>query len=262
MEHNLERFHTIANKAARGAGEILREYYHSGEYHISEKQDASLVTEVDEKAEAYIKNVLQESFPAHGFLGEESGGDIGNNYSWLVDALDGTSNFIMKIPLFSVALALLYEKKPIMAFVYNPILEEFYYAADRQGAFLNGVQITVSGQKELRHSTWMFNKGRKPQDEQLMNSAMQNVGSRIRTSRKFGAAAWEACKVASGALDAYCNIGSNAYDQLGAAFIVQGAGGQATDLEGNAFDIASNTLLASNGHIHEDALAAIHYVHD
>ena len=254
---NMGNFEEIAKKAVKGAGSILREHYNSSEYHISEKKDKTLVTEADENAERYMRKLIGDAFPEHAILGEEGGGQVGDEYSWLIDPLDGTTNFTMRIPIFGVAIALLHKKQPILAMMYNPILEEFYYAETGKGAFLNARSISVSNRKEFDRSLWSFGMGHGEGDLERFENIVEELVPHARTMRMYGATAWAICKVASGEVDGHVDIGSKAWDKLAAAFIAQEAGAELSGIDGEPFALDNHTLLVSNKHVHKEALKYI-----
>ena len=148
-----------ALRAVAKAGKILREEFPQKKK-ISIKKDFSVVTTADLKADRIIRNIIAANFPSHHILSEESGGEVRDGYTWVVDPLDGTSNFVRGIPIFSVSLALLYQEKPILAAVCNPILNELYVAEKGKGATLNGKPIRVNKTKNPREAVILFNKGR------------------------------------------------------------------------------------------------------
>lgn len=246
----------IGLQAVLSAGSILHAHFRK-DLDVRTKKDGSLVTEADVLAEEKIVGIIRANAPSHSILAEESGGEIGEEYTWLIDALDGTSNYVFGAPLFSVALTLLKQQEPVLAFVYNPILREMYAAEKGKGSFLNGKRIEVGAKEDLGSSFWLFNKGRDMESFVRWVKIIDALGRKVRSFRFFGASAWELCQVAQGKAEGCVNIGSQPWDMLGGVLIVREAGGRVTNLEGHKFTIADRNLVATNGRIHRAVLEVI-----
>jgi myo-inositol-1(or 4)-monophosphatase len=216
-----------------------------------------LVTDFDKQAEEKIISLIRASFPDHAILAEESGGEIGDGYTWLIDPLDGTSNFVMRNPLFSVAISVLYQREVVFASVLCPILGQLYRAEKGHGAILNSTPLHVSGTASLRDATFVFGKGRgRPAFEQL-DEAFGKVAHEARTFRIFGSAAFDACQVAAGHTDGYLSVSPSSWDSLGPALIIEEAGGRVTNGQGERFALFDTELLATNGKIHAETMRAL-----
>src|SRR3989344_6065254 len=139
----------FAIKTAKGAGKIMLRY--RGKAKTKFKKDLSIVTEADTAVEKFVRRQIKKEFPTHSILGEEFGGKISNDYVWVIDPIDGTTNYSRGGSLFSISLALMKDKKVICGVVYAPLLKEMFYASRNSGAFLNGKKIKCS-EKPLKES--------------------------------------------------------------------------------------------------------------
>jgi len=255
-ENNKIQWREIGLQAVREAGDILREHFRK-ELRVRTKEDRSLVTEVDVLAEEKIIKIIKASFPSHSILAEESGGEVGEDYTWLIDALDGTTNYTIDVPLFSVVLTLLEKEDPVLAFVYNPVLEEMYMAERGKGSFLNGKDIRVSEREDLKDSLLTFGRGRDLESRAQWAKIINTLERRIRTIRVFGSSAWDLCQVARGKTEGCISIGCSPWDTLGPALIIKEAAGRVTNLEGDDFGIRDKRLVATNGRIYEEIFKII-----
>jgi len=200
---------------------------------ISKKSAVDLVTEVDVAAEERIVGILREAFPDHSFLGEESGGAAGEERlsagpTWIIDPIDGTTNFVHKYPFVAVCIGLAINKQAVVGVVYNPVLEEKYTAIHGGGAFLNGQHISVSSTSDVRQAVVSTNigYGRSPEVTEFMLGNMRVLlEQQLRGLRMTGSAATLACDVACGRLDAYFEWGIHSWDVAAASIIVKEAGG-------------------------------------
>ena len=248
----------VAIKAAKQSGPIFRKYFGKPKKVISKSKDfANLVTEVDLKIEKAIRQSIGKHFPEHIFLGEETGANPRantNDYTWIVDPIDGTTNFIHGIPFCCISIALWHKQKPLVAIVYNPITNESFTAIAKQGSFKNGKKIKVSGQKYIKSAYGGFGWGKEIKAAKYFFPFIKKNSQKIRT---FGAAAWEICMVASGIFDFHLQTKFSLWDFAAAALIVQEAGGRITDLRGNDIGLKTTSVIASNGKIHKELLKII-----
>lgn len=240
-------------KAAKGAGKVLMKYY--GKTVPQEKTDKSIITEADIKSEEKIRDILQKHYPDYSILGEELGHQQkDSDFIWAVDPLDGTTNFSMRIPLFSVSIALAHKGIPVKGVVYCPFTNELFYAEKNRGAFLNGKRIQVSKNNDIKRSFMTFCHG---SDRSSIVTAMdflrrfKLINEKI---RQLGSAAIELCYVASGRTDGYMVPGPKPWDIAGGIIITEEAGGKVTDFDGKSVDIYTKNLLASNGRVHQELL--------
>ncbi len=237
-----------AERAALEAGKILMKHY--GRVKAGYKKDGSVITLADGLAEDKIRSILSKDFPGYSFLGEETGLDKRDSeFTWVVDPLDGTTNYSMRNPLFNTAIALVKGDVPVMGVVYCPVQDEMFTAAAGKGAFLNGNAIRVSstGPGEKSHTGFCHSRSGKTIDEM---SRIFSGFKRLNDSfRQYGAAELELAYVASGRLDAFLSIGLNPWDVMAGSVLIKEAGGIVTDFQGNGFRMDSKTLIATNANL-------------
>lgn len=248
----------LTGAAEAGAREILR--FFNKPFTISNKEGVNnLVTEADHAAEKAIIEVIRSYYPDHQILGEESGASHSDSpYKWLVDPIDGTVNFAHGIPLNCVSIAVELEGVMIMAAVYNPHLNEFFFAEKGKGAFLNDQPIRVSDQPRVIHSCLVTGF---PYTYINMPNGPLDVFDRFVKKgvpvRRLGSAAIDLCWVACGRFDGFWEHKLEAWDSAAGFLIVEEAGGRVTDHEGQPFSVYQHKLLATNGKIHDDMVEII-----
>jgi len=255
---DMELVMRTATRAAREAGEVLRSF-HGNLKDIRKKGAIDLVTEADIASEKVVVEIIRSEFPDHAILAEESGKSGGDaRFQWIIDPLDGTTNFSHGLDLFAVSIAFHEEGVPRTGVVYNPATEEFFEAAVGKGARLNGRPLRVSGQNELRESLLVtgFPYNLKEILPQLMGrftkclSASQGV-------RRLGSAAIDLCFVAGGRFEGFWEQNLNPWDTAAGLLILQEAGGKVTDFSGRPFQVDMKEILATNGRIHDAMLALV-----
>jgi myo-inositol-1(or 4)-monophosphatase len=252
----LKRYLAAAIAIAQEGGAFLkRKYGHFRE--LDEKPDAGLVTEADRGAEKLIFRRLHSSFPSHALLGEESGGRPGSSrLRWIVDPLDGTTNFVHGFPQFCVSIGLEREGRPLVGVVFNPILGDLYWAAAGMGARRNGRPLGVSQVTHLKDALittgFSYRKEKGVVDKEVR--AFARMVSRTQALRRTGSAALDLCYVASGHFDGFYERELSPWDVAAGILIVREAGGRVTDFKGKPHGIHTPTMLASNGRIHGDLL--------
>ncbi len=248
----------FAEETARGAGSILRENW-GRQQSVHFKGEINLVTDVDRESEAYIMDRIKSSFPDHGILSEESAEVAGaSSYRWIVDPLDGTTNYAHNYPCFCVSVALEIDGELIAGAVFDPLLGESFTACAGGGAFLNGAPIRVSSVADLRRS--LLSTG----FAYDVNTAADNNFKYFRefvfagqAIRRDGSAALDMCYTACGRFDGFWELKLKPWDTAAGLLILREAGGKATRLDGSAYDIGQPDILASNGLIHEQMIAVI-----
>ncbi|XP_071920480.1 inositol monophosphatase 3-like isoform X3 [Coffea arabica] len=232
----LEEFLSVAVDAAKKAGEV------------------DLVTETDKACEDLIFNHLKQHFPSHKFIGEETTAACGvteltDEPTWIVDPLDGTTNFVHGFPFVCVSIGLTLGKVPTVGVVYNPIIDELFTGIEGKGAFLNGKPIKVSSQSELVKSPLATGAGTK-RDKLTVDTCTNKINSllfKVRSLRMSGSCALNLCGIACGRLDLFYELGyGGPWDVAGGALIVKEAGGVLFDPSGADFDITSQRIAASN----------------
>ena len=252
----------IATRAARAAGQvILRSVNNIDTLNITEKQANDYVSEVDQRAEQEIIQILRRAYPDHAILAEESGESEGNDYQWIIDPLDGTTNFLRGIPQFSVSIALAHKGKLELGVVYDPAKDEMFMASKGNGAQLNDRRIRVTQRKTMRGA--LLGTGfpfRADQDLDLYLKTFKALTPDTAGVRRPGSAALDLAYVAAGRYDAFWEFGLNRWDMAAGAMIVSEAGGVVTDINGSDAFLKSGNVLASNIRLHEIMLKRLREV--
>ena len=252
---NDPKFKKIAFLVVQKAGKILKANFRK-KISIRYKKDLTPLTEVDLMANEVIVGLIKQKFPAHDIFSEESGGSLGKEFTWIIDPLDGTTNYILGLPFFSVSLALLRGQEPILGIVFNPATKELYLAEKGKGAYLNQKKIRVNNISNFPRSLINFNRGKDLMGGLKILTKIISL-SQIRTIRAFGSGHLELCQVALGKTEGYISKDPARYDSIAGALIVNEAGGRVTDFKGNKFTIYSSSLLVTNGKIHNQILKLI-----
>jgi len=247
----LDRVAELATEAARAGGAVLREGY--GRVHsVRFKGDVDLVTEVDVRAERTITDLIRSRFPDHRILAEE--GTIGGDdaaHRWLIDPLDGTTNYAHGVPVFCVSIGYELEGQMTVGAIYDPSRDELFVARAGRGATSNGQPLAVSNQVELGRA--LLTTGF-PYDRALLPRALDQFSTfcgRTQAVRRIGSAALDLAWVAAGRFDAYWETVIQPWDVAAGSLIAAEAGARLTDLAGAPFAVDGGEILASNGHLHE-----------
>jgi len=241
----------IAIFTARQGGEVLK-YYWGNLREINEKTSpGDLVTEADKRSEEAIIAILAKNFPEHQILAEESGFHTkSSDFVWVIDPLDGTTNYTHQYPMVAVSIGLLYQNQSILGVIYNPITEELFTAAKGLGAHLNGIPIHVSKvatlNKSLLATGFSYDRCIRTDNNYAEFCHLTNLTQGV---RRGGAAALDLAYVACGRLDGYWELGIKTWDIAAGAIIVCEAGGQISDYNLGPVDFYSGRILASNGHL-------------
>ncbi len=216
---------------AREAGAVHMRYFRGNELDIRSKlNDSDVVTAADKAAEKVLIDHIREAYPDHSILSEESGADQhAGDYRWVIDPLDGTTNFSQGLPLFSVSIGIEHNGETVVGVVFAPYLNELFHAVRGEGAWLNGEPVSVSGKTTLEQSVvatgFPVDKLENP-DNNLDNVA--RVMPLVRGMRRLGSAAIDLCYVAAGFLDGYWELNLHAWDASAGLLIVEEAGGSYT----------------------------------
>jgi len=243
----------VAIEVVKKAGAVIKKYY--GKVATSPKSDGSLTTNADVESENLIRNLLQKRFPDYPILGEETGRTgKESDYLWIVDPLDGTTNYTIQNPFFDVSLGLVHKDKLVIGVVFYPTQNELFYAEKDKGAYLNDARIMVSDRRNFEDSIIGFCHGRDPQSVKRMVNAFSRIKPLNNKIRQLGAAALELCYVACGRIDAFFMVGLNPWDVIAGATILKEAGGKVSDFKGKDFDLASRDILGSNVKVHQKLL--------
>ncbi len=251
----------IAVRAARRAGSIInRASLDSGGLQVKSKRANDFVTEIDRAAEAAIIEVVQKSYPDHAILGEESGasGSEKHEYRWIIDPLDGTTNFIHGFPQYCVSIGVEHRGKLAHGVVYDPLRNELFTASQGRGAFLNDRRIRVSKCQKLQDALVGTGFPFKELDRvDLYLKQLKNLMEKSSGLRRAGAAALDLAYVACGRLDAFWELGLMPWDVAAGALLIQEAGGLVGDLEGDQGFLEKGDVCAASPKIFTTFLQAL-----
>ncbi len=219
----------------------------------------NLVTEIDKKAESVIIENIKNYYPDHQILSEEIGSmKSASEYKWIIDPIDGTVNFVHGIPICCVSIGIEKDGKVIMGAVYNPMLEELFFAERGKGANLNGLPISISEQKEIESSCLVTGFPYRWVD--VDKDPIKVFETFIRQGlpvRRLGSAAIDLCWVACGRFDGFWEYNLNPWDIAAGYLIIEEAGGKITNFNGDPYSVYDKQTLATNGKIHDAMLALI-----
>lgn len=252
---------TIAKNAALAAGKIItRHMERVDRLGVSRKRERDFVTEVDVQAEQEIIRVLRRSYPDHAILAEESGhaGPKSAEFEWLVDPLDGTTNYLHGFPQFAVSIALRQSSRLVSGLVYDPLRMEMFTAAKGQGAMLNDRRIRVRNLATLDDA--LLGTGfpmRHPQYQAAFLALLGSLFGKCSEIRRAGSAALDLAFVAAGRLDGFWEIGLNPWDMAAGALLVQEAGGLVGDFSGGHDFLATGSVVAGNPKVFKALLQEI-----
>lgn len=257
-------FVEAAADAARKAGDILMTLLPEGRAakQIQTKRNpADLVTRADRLAEDVVVGLLRERFPDHGILAEEGSLHDGRDYRWIIDPLDGTTNFAHGVPMFCVSIALEHAGRLIAGVVYHPPLDELFHADRGRGAFLrrNGRDEAIAVSEIDTVARAVVATGL-PYDIRETGNNIANIGALSRTAievRILGAAALHLAYVAAGRVEAFWEPALNPWDIAAGALLVEEAGGRISHMGGASFQVDCRDVLASNGRIHDEMLGLL-----
>jgi myo-inositol-1(or 4)-monophosphatase len=245
-------------KAVRRAGRTLKRDFGEVEHlQVSLKGPANFVTAADRRAEEILHEELLKARPGYGFLGEEGGKRPGadKTHTWIVDPLDGTSNFLHGIPQFCISAALQRDGTSIGGVIYNPVTDELFTAERGKGAFLNDQRLRVAARQRLADaivSCALPHYGRG--DLAIFQKEFGAVQEKVAGLRRFGSAALDLAWIAAGRLDGYWERDLSPWDMAAGILLVREAGGFISDLDGNDAMFAKGQILAGNDTIHRELL--------
>ncbi|XXG44823.1 hypothetical protein AAC387_Pa02g0072 [Persea americana] len=260
----LAEYLAVAVEAAKSAGEVIQKGFYQTK-NVEHKGLVDLVTETDKACEELIFNHLKQKYPEHKFIGEETSAEFGtseltDNPTWMVDPLDGTTNFVHGFPFVCVSIGLTIGKVPTIGVVFNPIINELFTGIRGRGAFLNGAPIKASSQSELVKSLLATEVGTK-RDKLTVDATTDRINSllfKVRSLRMTGSCALNLCGVACGRLDLFYELGfGGPWDVAGGAVIVEEAGGLVFDPSGGDFDVMSRRVAATNCYLKDLFVAAL-----
>ncbi len=257
---------TIAINAARQAGKIIfRNIERIDSLNIQAKQKNDFVSEVDHLAEQEIINIIHRAYPSHSILAEESGasdssGDSGGDeYQWIIDPLDGTTNFLRGFPHYAVSIALRHQQRLEVAVIYDPFKDELYCAGRGNGATLNDRKIRVS--KVSSYTGSLLGTGfpfRENQNIDVYLASLRELMLHTSGIRRAGSAALDLAYVAAGRLDGFWEFGLHTWDIAAGCLLIQEAGGLVGDPQGGAMHLETGDIVAANPKIFRLMLNSIH----
>jgi len=254
----LKSYLQVAVRACRAAGRIQVASFGSAPP-IEHKGEIDLVTGIDRASEKAILARIGRAFPGHGVLAEESDPRTGDaEHLWIVDPLDGTTNYSKGFPYFCVSIALARAGRVIVAAVYQPLLDEMFTAIRGHGAFLNGSRLRVSGQARLDQA---FLATGFPYDIRRSSRTnidhFSNFATRCLAIRRAGAAALDLAYVAAGRFDGFWELKLRPWDIAAASLLIEEAGGRVTGFAGRPWRLSVRDIVASNGRVHDEILAVL-----
>ncbi|MCD9025082.1 inositol monophosphatase family protein [Cohnella silvisoli] len=269
MNENQKVEDTLLQDATRYAREVGEQIvsFMKKPLRIQEKKNVSdLVTEVDLLSERILQERITSDYPEHWMMSEETDGSLRNaheafllpqtGYGWIIDPIDGTTNFIHGFPHFAISIGIVKDEQLVCGVVYNPITNELYCARRGHGAYLNGRLIQVDSESQLEHA--LLATGFQADDWRPNSPVIEQIGrftGKSRSVRIVGAASLDLCLVASGKLTGFWHEGLYPWDVAAGVLIIQEAGGRVTNREGSPFRLSDNSLVASNGSIHQTLLS-------
>jgi myo-inositol-1(or 4)-monophosphatase len=255
---NIDDCAKLGETVAREAGGILLERYRT-DFSVTHKGTVNLVTEVDLEAEELIVSRIRQAFPSHSILAEEKHSDApAADITWIIDPLDGTTNYAHGYPAFSVSIGLEVRRELEWGAIFDPVRDELYTARKSGGAFCNGIPLRVSSVSSLNASLLATGF---PYD--IRTDSRTNLDNfcafalRTQGLRRSGSAALDFCSVAAGRLDGFWELKLNPWDCAAGYLMVREAGGTVTNFMGNLGSIYDREVVASNGLIHEEMLAVL-----
>jgi myo-inositol-1(or 4)-monophosphatase len=240
-----------AEKAARG---LVRDFGEVEQLQVSRKGPADFVSAADTKAEAIIREELSKSRPDFGFLMEEGGEVAGRDpaHRWIIDPLDGTTNFLHGLPHWAISIALEKSGEIVAAVVYEPVHDELFWAEKGQGAFVNHQRLRVSARRQLSDAVIACGAPfRGHGDHALFLAEIQKVMPEVAGIRRWGAASLDLAYLAAGRYDAFWERGLSPWDSAAGVLMVSEAGGFVAEIEGGRNPIFSKSIIAANAHLLE-----------
>ncbi len=254
-----EKLKEVLLQATKEAGAIIQQYF-QGSFQVDNKEGINnLVTEVDNHSEKRIIEIIREHFPDHSIISEEAGELIQDSpYQWIIDPIDGTVNFAHGIPICCVSIGLKFGNDLLLGTVYNPMMNELFFAEKGKGAYLNDRKISVSQKTDFRKACLVTGFPYKwPNSTEHPIRVFERFILEGLPVRRLGSAAIDLCWVACGRFDGFWEYNLSSWDVAAGYLIVQEAGGVITNFDGEPYSVFDKQTLATNGHIHENMLQLI-----
>lgn len=260
-------FTAVAINCAAKAGEWVKTKLGTVEQPNLKVSVADLVTDIDKGSERLIRNLISTHFPHHAFLGEEGvepGAEASSQaiadvkdseYLWIVDPIDGTTNFVHGFPFYCVSIALAYKGEVIVGVIYDPSSDELFVAEKGKGAYVHGKRLTVSNEQTLKQSLVATGFPPDPIEALPRNlNSIVHIAPKVRNIRAVGSAALHLAHLAAGRLSGFWEYNLNSWDLAAGSLILQEAGGIITDIEGQPYQLEVRNVVATNGQIHQELL--------
>jgi len=250
---------SVAKSAARDASELILNANEIDRETSNKSTITDLVTQTDKNAEQVIKDDILAKFPDHNILAEESGETSSNSdFLWVIDPLDGTTNFVHGLSPYCVSIALFKNNKPLLSVISELPRENLFWAVKGNGAFCNGEKISVSSRKLIRDSLLITGFSYEHDSKWETNMKLFKNFTKISHGvRRIGSAAADLCYVASGKADAFWEIGLYPWDSAAGILLVKEAGGKVSRMDGKPYNIYDKQILATNNLIHNEMLDKI-----
>lgn len=244
---------SLVLKAAKEAGKLVMRHYGRVRY-VREKDKKSYFTNADLESEKLIISLIRKKFPSHNIISEESK-PLNNDseYTWYIDPIDGTHNYIHTLPMFGTSIALAYRGKTVIGAINLPYFKELYIAERGRGAFLNGKRLGVSSREDAKRAFVVTDLALRYHPDAKIR-VLRAIKGKVYDIRVLGCAVYSHTLVAKGAADAYFTLHTQSWDVAAGALIVEEAGGKVTGIDGSEWNLKKNQFLMSNGHIHGQML--------
>ncbi len=247
----------VAIEAAMAAGAMIAKNI-SIDKGVKHKGKGNLLTKIDLASEKLIIETLQTEFPSFGFLSEETHSDPSHTeYTWVIDPLDGTNNFVFNIPFFCVSIALVKGEDALLGVIYEPVRRELFVAEKGKGLFLNGARVHVSGVSELDDGLVAFDTGYNPERNRELLALAGRLRENSHCMRALGSLALGLAYVACGRITAYLHRFMYPWDIAAGLLMITEAGGSVSDWKGAPVALYSDQLIASNGKVHEQLMRLV-----
>ncbi len=249
----------FAIQTAKGAGTILMEHFGNISSYECKSTPIDLLTIADTQSEAFILNEIKTTFPDHHIIAEESAiVENDSDYRWVIDPLDGTTNFVHNLPIFAISIGLQYQEETILGVVYNPAANKCFWAEKDSGAYLNDKPIHITSTNTL-YSSLLVTGFPYTHDDRFEKGfdLFKELYGNSHGVRRLGAAALDFCFVAMGRFEGFWEFGLQPWDVCAGGLIVKEAGGNVSDWDGSPMPFSGNRILATNGHIHGEMLEVL-----
>ncbi|MEM3030630.1 MAG: inositol monophosphatase family protein [Candidatus Micrarchaeia archaeon] len=248
----LPRIRRLLLRASHAAAIMLRKNFLRVK-RVREKAPGSIVTNVDEEIEEKLRSLIAKAFPEHGIMGEEGTEKAGESaWKWVIDPIDGTTNYARGVPFFNCSIGVARENEAVLGAVVNPITDELFFAEKGRGAFLNGKKISVSSVRQISKAYIAYCDGHSKEEKAQMIGPANRFKLAAVDARKFGSAALELSYVACGRFDALVAFATKTWDSAAGSLLVQEAGGRATGIGGEEWNLESDGIIACNRWIYDD----------